>query len=146
MARVTVEDCVQRVPNRFELVMLSAQRARQIAGGAPLTVPKDNDKNPVIALREIADGTISLEDLGNNLVQTLQKHVEIDEPEEEGTEFRMPASGELPAGQSEVLGGAGASAGREEEADSEADSGSEESDESDGETSGQLYEDEEVED
>lgn len=84
MARVTVEDCVLKVPNRFDLVMLAAQRARDISAGAPLTVDRDNDKNPVVALREIAAETIDLEALSNSLVQGLQKHVEADEPEEEG--------------------------------------------------------------
>src|SRR5579883_1793264 len=84
MARVTVEDCVLKVPNRFDLVMLAAQRARDVSAGAQLTVERDNDKNPVIALREIADETIDLDGLRNNLVQGLQHNVEQDEPEEEG--------------------------------------------------------------
>ncbi len=84
MARVTVEDCVLRVPNRFELVMVAAQRARDISAGGPLTVDRDNDKNPVVALREIADETVPLDGLRAALVQGLQKHVEVDEPEEEG--------------------------------------------------------------
>ena len=83
MARVTVEDCVEKVPNRFELVMLSAQRAREILAGAPLTVESDNDKNPVIALREIADETVELDELRDSLVQGQQRHVEFDLPEEE---------------------------------------------------------------
>ncbi|MBM3560440.1 MAG: DNA-directed RNA polymerase subunit omega [Alphaproteobacteria bacterium] len=82
MARVTVEDCIVRVPNRFELVMLAAQRARSITAGAPLTVDRDNDKNPVVALREIADATVDLDGLETSLIQGLQKHVEMDEPEE----------------------------------------------------------------
>ncbi len=84
MARVTVEDCVLKVPNRFDLVMLAAQRARDISAGAQATVERNNDKNPVMALREIADETIDLEALSNSLVQGLQRHVETDEPEEEG--------------------------------------------------------------
>ena len=84
MARVTVEDCVLKVPNRFDLVMLAAQRARDVAAGGQLTIERDNDKNPVVALREIADETIDLEGLRNNLVQGLQRNVESDEPEEEG--------------------------------------------------------------
>ena len=84
MARVTVEDCVLRVPNRFDLVMLAAQRARNVAAGAPLLVERDNDKNPVIALREIAADAVDLEMLANNVVQGLQKNMETDEPEEEG--------------------------------------------------------------
>ena len=84
MARVTVEDCVLKVPNRFDLVMLAAQRARNVAAGGQLTIERDNDKNPVIALREIAEETIDLEGLRNNLIQGLQHNVEQDEPEEEG--------------------------------------------------------------
>src|SRR3546814_4547996 len=84
MARVTVEDCVLRIPNRFELVMIAAQRARDISAGGSLTVDRDNDKNPVVALREIADETVPLDGLRSALIQGLQKHVEVDEPEEEG--------------------------------------------------------------
>ena len=84
MARVTVEDCIIKIPNRFDLVMLAAQRARDVASGAPLTIDRDNDKNPVVALREIAEETVDLDALGNSLIQDLQKHVETDEPEEEG--------------------------------------------------------------
>jgi len=83
MARVTVEDCIREVPNRFDLVLLAAQRARQVAAGAPLTISRDNDKNPVVALREIAEKTVSLDDLQNGLIQNLQKHIQGDEPEEE---------------------------------------------------------------
>jgi DNA-directed RNA polymerase subunit omega len=83
MARVTVEDCVVKVPNRFDLVLLAAQRAREIASGAPLTVERDDDKNPVIALREIAEETVALDHLQDSLVRGMQKHVEIDEPEED---------------------------------------------------------------
>ena len=82
MARVTVEDCIPKVPNRFELVLLAAQRAREIVSGAPLTLDRDDDKNPVVALREIADETVSLEHLRGSVVRGMQKHVEIDEPEE----------------------------------------------------------------
>ena len=82
MARVTVEDCVLKVPNRFELVLLAAQRAREITSGAPLSIDRDDDKNPVIALREIAEDTIELDHLQDSLVRGMQKHVEIDEPEE----------------------------------------------------------------
>ena len=81
MARVTVEDCVLKVPNRFELVMVAAQRARNVGAGATFTVDRDNDKNPVIALREIAEGTVDLEALENSLIRGLQKVVETDEPE-----------------------------------------------------------------
>lgn len=83
MARVTVEDCVVKVPNRFELVMVAARRARDIAAGASLTVDRDNDKNPVVALREIADETVPIADLHEALVKGMQKMVEADEPEEE---------------------------------------------------------------
>ena len=87
MARVTVEDCVLQVPNRFELVMIAAQRAREISAGGQLTVDRDNDKNPVVALREIADVTVNLDTLQDNLVKGLQRQVESDEPEEEGAGF-----------------------------------------------------------
>ncbi len=83
MARVTVEDCILKIPNRFELVLLAAQRAREVASGAPITLERDNDKNPVVALREIADETIGLEQVKNSLIKGMQKHVEIDEPEED---------------------------------------------------------------
>ena len=82
MARVTVEDCVVKIPNRFELVLLAAQRAREITSGAPLSIDRDDDKNPVVALREIADETIELDHLQDSLVRGMQKHVEMDEPEE----------------------------------------------------------------
>jgi DNA-directed RNA polymerase subunit omega len=81
MARVTVEDCVDKVPNRFELVLLAAHRARSIASGSHITVEPDNDKNPVIALREIADKTIPPQDLREGLIHSIQKNVEVDEPE-----------------------------------------------------------------
>jgi DNA-directed RNA polymerase subunit omega len=87
MARVTVEDCVLQVPNRFQLVMLAAQRAREISAGSQLTIDRDNDKNPVVALREIADTTVSLDHLADSLVKGLQRQVEQDEPEEEGAGF-----------------------------------------------------------
>jgi DNA-directed RNA polymerase subunit omega len=78
MARVTVEDCVDKIPNRFDLVLLASQRARQISGGAELTIDRDRDKNPVVALREIAEETIVPEDLNEAVVQTLQR-VQVDE-------------------------------------------------------------------
>jgi DNA-directed RNA polymerase subunit omega len=81
MARVTVEDCVDKVPNRFELVLLAAHRARSIASGSHITVEVDNDKNPVIALREIADRSIPPDDLREGLIHSIQKNVEVDEPE-----------------------------------------------------------------
>ncbi|WP_208433883.1 DNA-directed RNA polymerase subunit omega [Bartonella taylorii] len=81
MARVTVEDCIDKVDNRFELVLLAGHRARQISQGAQMTVDRDNDKNPVVALREIAEETLSPADLKEDLIHSLQKHVEVDEPE-----------------------------------------------------------------
>ncbi|WP_336276295.1 DNA-directed RNA polymerase subunit omega [Bartonella sp. CB178] len=81
MARVTVEDCIDKVDNRFELVLLAGHRARQISQGAQITVDRDNDKNPVVALREIAEETLSPADLKEDLIHSLQKHVEVDEPE-----------------------------------------------------------------
>ena len=83
MARVTVEDCIDKVDNRFDLVLLAAHRARMISSGSQLTVDRDNDKNPVVSLREIADSSISPEDLREELVHSLQKYVEVDEPESE---------------------------------------------------------------
>ena len=83
MARVTVEDCVDKVDNRFELVLLSAHRARQLSSGGALLVDRDNDKNPVVALREIADEKLSPGDLKEDLIHSLQRHVEVDEPEEQ---------------------------------------------------------------
>jgi DNA-directed RNA polymerase subunit omega len=83
MARVTVEDCVDKVENRFELVLLASHRARMISSGAALTIDRDNDKNPVVALREIADQTVQPDDLKEDLIHSLQKYVEVDEPEAE---------------------------------------------------------------
>ena len=83
MARVTVEDCIDKVPNRFELVLLAANRARQISGGELPTVPEDNDKNPVIALREIAEETVLAENLRETQIQSQQRFAEVDEPEDE---------------------------------------------------------------
>jgi DNA-directed RNA polymerase subunit omega len=82
MARVTVEDCVVKVPNRFELVLVASQRAREITAGAQLTLDRDDDKNPVVALREIADDTVPVDRLQDSLIRGMQKHVEVDEPEE----------------------------------------------------------------
>jgi len=79
MARITVEDCVTKIPNRFELVMLAAQRARDVSAGAPLTVERDNDKNPVVALREIAEDAVELDHLRYELIHGLRRHVEIEE-------------------------------------------------------------------
>jgi len=83
MARVTVEDCIDKVENRFELVLLAAHRARMVSSGAQIAVERDKDKNPVVALREIAETAISPEDLKEELVHALQKYVEVDEPEPE---------------------------------------------------------------
>jgi DNA-directed RNA polymerase subunit omega len=91
MARVTVEDCVDKVENRFELVLLAAHRARMIANGSPLTIDRDNDKNPVVALREIADTTVSPEDLNEDLIHSLQRYVEVDEPEPAPTPIEADA-------------------------------------------------------
>jgi DNA-directed RNA polymerase subunit omega len=95
MARVTVEDCVLKVPNRFDLVMVAAQRAREISAGAQLTLERDNDKNPVVALREIADSTVNTDALSESVVTGLQKHVENDEPEEEGQGFGVGAGEDM---------------------------------------------------
>lgn len=94
MARVTVEDCIDKIPNRYELLMVAAQRAKDIASGSPITVARDNDKNTVVALREIADETVSIEELQKSLVMGLQKYVEVEEPEEEELEI-MAAEKEL---------------------------------------------------
>ena len=83
MARVTVEDCIDKVDNRFELVLLASHRARMISSGSQITLDRDNDKNPVVALREIADETVSPEDLKEDLIHSLQKYTEVDEPEPE---------------------------------------------------------------
>jgi DNA-directed RNA polymerase subunit omega len=92
MARVTVEDCVERIPNRFELVMLAAKRSREVSSGSDLTVERDNDKNPVCALREIAEETVPLDELREELVRGLQKHIEVDEPEEDDEIEMMTAA------------------------------------------------------
>ena len=81
MARVTIEDCIDKLPNRFELVLLAGHRARLVSQGAPLTVERDNDKDPVVALREIASETINKDDLREEFIHAMQKHVEVDEPE-----------------------------------------------------------------
>ncbi len=89
MARVTVEDCVVKIPNRFDLVLLSAQRARAVSAGAPLTIERDNDKNPVIALREIAEETVQPDELMEAAIHGLRKHAEVDEPEEDDMAMLM---------------------------------------------------------
>ena len=83
MARVTVEDCVDKVPNRFELVMLAVHRSRELAAGAPLTVERDNDKNPVVALREIAEETLTADALREDAIESHQRQIEVDEPEDD---------------------------------------------------------------
>ncbi|WP_102108418.1 DNA-directed RNA polymerase subunit omega [Oceaniglobus roseus] len=89
MARVTVEDCVDKVPNRFELVMLAAHRAREITAGAQLTVDRDNDKNPVVSLREIAEETQQADDLRERMIESHQTQIEVDEPEEDAMALLM---------------------------------------------------------
>ena len=91
MARVTVEDCIEKVPNRFGLVLLAGNRARAIANGAPLTIDRDNDKNPVVALREIADDVVDAEELRENLIGTLQRVDERSEAEEEAETLALLA-------------------------------------------------------
>lgn len=102
MARVTVEDCVDKVENRFDLVLLAAHRARMISSGSPLTIDRDNDKNPVVALREIADVTVVPDDLHEELVHSLQKYVEVDEPEPESVPLIGAAGGSVDADDTEV--------------------------------------------
>ena len=104
MARVTVEDCIDKVDNRFELVLLAGHRARQISQGAMITVPRDNDKNPVVALREIADETLSPDDLKEDLIHSLQKHVEVDEPERDAAEIADQTEAAAGEAQSEEEG------------------------------------------
>jgi DNA-directed RNA polymerase subunit omega len=97
MARVTVEDCVDKVPNRFELVMLAAHRAREIAAGSPLTIERDNDKNPVVSLREIADETQLADDLRERLIESNQTQIEVDEPEEDAMALLQGVEADRPA-------------------------------------------------
>ncbi len=97
MARVTTEDCVDKVPNRFELVMLAAHRAREITAGAPLTVERNNDKNPVVALREIAEETQSADDLRERMIESNQTEIEVDEPEEDQMALLMGGEADKPA-------------------------------------------------
>lgn len=96
MARVTVEDCVDKVPNRFELVMLAAHRAREIAAGSPVTVTRDNDKNPVVALREIADETQTADELRERMIEANQTQIEVDEPEDDAMALLMGAEVDKP--------------------------------------------------
>ncbi len=96
MARVTVEDCVDKVPNRFELVMLASHRAREIASGGALTIDRDNDKNPVVALREIADETQGADDLRERMIESHQTQIEVDEAEEDDMALLMSAEMDRP--------------------------------------------------
>jgi DNA-directed RNA polymerase subunit omega len=89
MARVTVEDCVDKVPSRFDLVLLAAQRSREIAAGSPLYVERDEDKNPVVSLREIADEHVTPENLREDLIKSLQKQVDVDDPEQDGFDMMI---------------------------------------------------------
>jgi DNA-directed RNA polymerase subunit omega len=128
MARVTVEDCVLKIPNRFELVMMAAQRARDVATGATLSIDRDNDKNPVVALREIADETIGLDELRNALIKGHQKVVEPDEPEDDIVELM---AGEQAWAQQMTIGeddlaGEGDELGADIDADAEGDGDDEE--------------------
>ncbi|MCH8862993.1 MAG: DNA-directed RNA polymerase subunit omega [Proteobacteria bacterium] len=141
MARVTVEDCVTKISNRFDLVLVSAQRARQLSSGTPPLLERDNDKNPVVALREIAEGLVSPEEMRESLIYSMQRHVEVDEPEEddlsllavgrkaaeEGGELTPEAleraSAELQAEQAATAEGEGAEGAGAQEATSEADAG-----------------------
>lgn len=97
MARVTVEDCVDKVPNRFELVMLAAHRAREISSGSALTVDRDNDKNPVVSLREIADETQSADALRERIIESNQTQIEVDEPEDDSMSLLMSGEPDKPA-------------------------------------------------
>ncbi len=102
MARVTVEDCIDKVENRFDLVLLASHRARLIAAGQQITVDRDNDKNPVVALREIADTMMEPDDLREDLIHSLQKHVEVDEPEMEVVPALTLAAGAIENATGEV--------------------------------------------
>lgn len=102
MARVTVEDCIDKVDNRFDLVLLASHRGRMISSGSQITVERDNDKNPVVALREIADTTISPEDLREDLIHSLQKYVEVDEPEPEAVPLIGAPGASIDADDTEV--------------------------------------------
>ena len=114
MARVTVEDCIDKVTNRFDLVMLAAHRAREISSGMPITVEEDNDKNPVIALREIADETVKPDEIRESLIRGLQKHVDFDEPEPEDEELDLLPDGTAMAAADAALAAAVAAAPAEE--------------------------------
>ena len=96
MARVTVEDCVDKVPNRFELVMLAAHRAREISTGSEITVPRDNDKNPVVALREIAEETLTADNLREAAIESNQTQIEVDEPQDDDMALLMGGGSDEP--------------------------------------------------
>ena len=96
MARVTVEDCVDKVPNRFELVMLAAHRARELSSGAEITIDRDNDKNPVVSLREIAEETQSAAELRERMIESNQTQIEVDEPEEDAMALLMGVEQDKP--------------------------------------------------
>ena len=96
MARVTVEDCVDKIPNRFDLVLLAAQRAREISGGSEITLDRDRDKNPVVALREIAEETQTADELRERLIESNQNQIEVDEPEDDKMALLMGAENDAP--------------------------------------------------
>ena len=102
MARVTVEDCIDKVSNRFDLVLLAAHRAREISSGSSLTIERDNDKNPVVALREIADETITAVQLRESAIESLQRQIEIDEPEENEMDLIESEENDDPANLTEM--------------------------------------------
>jgi DNA-directed RNA polymerase subunit omega len=103
MARVTVEDCIDKVENRFDLVLLASHRARMISSGSQITIDRDNDKNPVVSLREIAETTVSPEDLKEDLIHSLQKYVEVDEPEAENVPLIAGGSGSVDSDDIDVV-------------------------------------------
>ena len=114
MARVTVEDCILKVPNRFELVLVASQRAREIGSGAAIMVERDNDKNPVVSLREIADTDLSLEGLSESLVKNHQKVIEVEEDEEDMIDV-MEGESEWAAVAGDAVAAEAAGAGLHEE-------------------------------
>ena len=96
MARVTVEDCIDKVPNRFELVLLASHRSRQISSGSQISVDRDNDKNPVVSLREIAEETQGSDELRERMIEAHQTQIEVDEPEEDAMALLMGAESDKP--------------------------------------------------
>ena len=102
MARVTVEDCIDKVSNRFDLVLLAAHRAREISSGSSLTIERDNNKNPVVALREIADETITAVQLRESAIESLQRQIEVDEPEENEMDLIETEENDDPANLTEM--------------------------------------------